>query len=230
MADKTLSPDEINILLKQEAASILDFCCGPISRVAQIPNLRTWVIGGQPESVADHSFGVLLFALAIHQLCKARDIAPICNIDGTRIALQALTNSALAFNNLYAVEFPDSPTLASMQRDSAVMVVKAVTLPLAPGIAEGFNEAWVNQLTNDKNPVSALVNVAELGYSILVSLNIATAGNTSGRLLCRRFLWELWMLSKRLDEGLAAIAMGIVNTVCELLGIVPEELDDDART
>jgi hypothetical protein len=38
------------------------------------------------------------------------------------------------------------------------------------------------------------------------------------------------MLSKRLDEGLAAIAMGIVNTVCELLGIVPEELDDDART
>jgi hypothetical protein len=225
-----IKKEEIDALVRTEAGTILDFCTGPLANLWRTPYQPTWLVGGSPESCSDHTMGTILIALSMHQLCIEREVEPFANVDGTRIVLHCLLGSCLALNNLMSIGLDNSPMMQDTLRDLVPATIRAITKPLAPGIAKGFNEAWMVQATNPQNPVCQLVNVADLTHTVLLSLSQSSAGNVSGHKLCMASLRQLAKLSDTIDNDLKHIAHGIVDLFCELIGLTPQELSNDGNT
>lgn len=211
-------------LIKQEASTILDFMTGPFAYARQTPYLASWVTGGSPENVAEHGYGVVLTALAIHQLCRARDIVPYTNIDGTRIALQALVGSTQALSNLFAIPLDDNPLLSQLRNDAVPVYIKHVVRELAPIIAAPLTEAWMMQWNTPRNPISQLVALAELTHNIVFTLNTATGGNRTAIRTTLAATRDIYIMVEEIDNDLKYVALGIADTVCRLLNTSAEEL------
>jgi hypothetical protein len=221
MEQPTVNPEN---LLRSEAATVLDFASGPLANACKTPYLATWSNGTSPENMAEHGFGVMVIALAIHQLCRERDVAPYSNIDGTRIALQALTSSTIGLNNLFALRITDAPTMQTVKDVLVPTVVRQLTQPLAPCIAQEFETAWIMQQTNPDNPVSTLIIVAELIHDILQSLDHMVTGVRSADFAIEASLKKLAVIWNKTETPFKYVLEGMINTFCDLLGTTTEEL------
>ena len=207
--------DQLRTLFKQEAAMILDFAVGPMVRFSSAPYYPTWTLGSSYETVAEHNYLTQIIALAIHALCVDRNLEPFCQIDGTRISLQALVGAALHTNNLFWAQF-ELEAYKYNRLDMALATIDNLTRPLSPRVASMFRSAWINQVSHTESPISQLVTLAETTASLLVSFTKRYAGVLDSDRAYKESLKELQNFAQT-DSPLAIIAEAFVETFVSLI-------------
>lgn len=162
-------------LVVEESVGVLNFVSGKIrllGRLTREPHL----LQHKAENSAQHAYFTTVTALALHGLCKDKDISPYALIETGLLVWQCLLEDSQS-GSLAVPPTVDRPEVT----DAWTIVARANAAELFSDLpalsAQRVEHAWENQAFNPDNPVTRLVNISSLLCDVLHMCDEWITGN-----------------------------------------------------